>query len=115
MHLISPHNPSNWFTLAHPSKHPFHPSKVGDFDHYNGITFTRILFHDSYYFKNHHPKEFQVHIFPFDWVLGALTFQVTFDFNPIFSYLKPGGLTWDQGVFSFDVSRTYFSNFISIR
>ena len=82
--------PSNWSTL-------FTLRRMVIFDHYNGIIFIVIVFHDSYYVKNHPLKGFQVHIFPFDWVLGAMTFQLPLDFHPIFSYPKPQGLTWDHG------------------
>ena len=47
--------------------------------------------------KKHPLKEFQVHIFPFDWVFGVVTFLLILGFHPIFSYPKPHGLTWDQG------------------
>ena len=40
---------------------------------------------------------FQVIIFLFDWILGVMTIQLPLDFHLIFSYLKPHGLTWDQG------------------
>ena len=67
------------------------------FVHFNWFMFTNIVLYDFYYVKNHPPKEFQVQIFPFDWVLGAMTFRLPLGFNPIFSYSKPHGLTWYQG------------------
>ena len=81
--------PSNRFTL-------FTHWRLVVFGHSNGIIFIGIVWCDSYYVKNHPPKDFQVHIFPFDWVLGAVTFQLPLLFHLRFSYSKPHGLTWDQ-------------------
>ena len=41
------------------------------------------------------PRIFKLLFFLFDWVLGAMTFQPPFEFQPIVSYPKPHGLTWD--------------------
>ena len=69
------------------------------FYHYNEVIFIGIVCYDSYYVKNHPPKDFQVHIDPFDWVLGVVTFQLPLDFNPIFPYPKHNGLKLDKGGF----------------
>ena len=66
------------------------------FYHSNGIIFTSIVWYDYHYVKNHPPKDFQVHISLFDWVLGVVTFLLPLEFNPIFSYLKPDVFTWNK-------------------
>ena len=80
-----------------------------------GLFFTRIVFYDVYYFKNHPPKEFQVHTFPFDWVFGVAALQLPLGFHPIFSYTKSHDWNEAKGYLSFYVSITYLSIFISIR
>lgn len=46
------------------------------FCHSNGLISIVIVYYDSYYAMNHPPKDFKVHIFPFDWALGVVTFQL---------------------------------------
>ena len=58
------------------------------------LIFTRLESEDVYEVKNHAPKDFQVIIFPFDWVLEAVNFQLPLDFHPTYSYLKLNGLAW---------------------
>ena len=67
------------------------------FYHSNGIIFIGIVCYDSYYVNNRPLKDFQVHIFLCDWVLGVVTIQLPLDFHPLFSYPKPHGLKWDKG------------------
>ena len=47
--------------------------------------------------KKQIPKDPQVIIHRLDRVLGNVTFQLPLDFHPNLSYVKPIGLTWNQG------------------
>ena len=84
------------------------------FGHSSWYIFIGIVCYDDYYVKNHPPKYFQFHIFPFDWVLGVVTVQLPLYFHPIFSILNIMDLHGTKGVLSYNVSRTYVSNFSSI-
>ena len=120
---LAPHKPSNSFTLFTLPMTYFTLQRFMVFGHSNGLIFIWILWYYSYYFNNHPPKYFQVHIFPFDWVLGTMTFQLPLDFHPIFSYPKPHGLMWDNRVslllclknlfFNFHLNLMWKSKFIS--
>ena len=69
------------------------------------------MYYYEYYVKNNPPIYFQVHIFPFDWVLGAVTFQLTMGFHPIISYHKPHELTLSNGGYIILFPNKLFFNF----
>ena len=115
---FSPQKPSNRSTLPRTLSTLrmtlFTLRRLFFFYHYNLFIFTSIVFYYNYYVKNHPPKEFQAHIFPFDWVLGVVFFQLPLGFHPIFSYYKPMDWYDTKGYISFGVSRIYVSIFSSI-
>ena len=79
---LAPQNPTNRFTHLSLRGTLFTLRRFVIFYHSRGIIFIGILCYDSYYVKNHPPKYFQVHIFLFHWILGAVTFQICLEFSP---------------------------------
>jgi hypothetical protein len=88
--------------------------KLVIFDHYNGLIFTDIMCYDAYYVKSHPLDDFQVHIFPFDWFWELWLFNYPLTFTLYFPIINLMNWNWTKEVLSFDVSRTYVSNFSSI-
>ena len=93
--------PSKWvsyylpyFTLNHDS---VTLTRVVIFDSFNELVSTIWVSQYVYNVKKHIPKDPQVIIFQFDWVLRVVTFQLPLEFHPNLSYIKLNVLTWDQG------------------
>ena len=73
------------------------------FGHYNLSLFIGFVCYYDDYVKNQPPNDFKVHLFPFDWVLGAMNFQLPLAFTLYITSLNLMYLHGTKGFLTFDI------------